>query len=407
MKIKIISAFVLFILILSAYHVTGSNINKNFGSKKSIIFNEINQMQNKVLLLDKDIGDVHVKYWEHYIDEFYIKGDSILLHLDKYGDIIKYEKNWDEININFLDYNILDLDVENYKEKQLVVFPVENDCTFYYNFYNTLDFPLICWEVSYSDGSIFFYDLQCEEIGYAIPMPSKGFSMSGHNHLPGGSEDPWKKWRTHANTYFEKWCSTNVSISLPTASTVTSYVSDSSYDFFYEIAHGDYSQFRCVKYPSTEIYYHSTGSWNYCAEQDMENRNPMKFAFIGSCGGMDQTGPGSFSDEFRKGQMKNTVTIGYTDMSTPAWYSSYYWQKHMFTKMDEKETIYDAFLSACAQNPIFVDVCKFVGDENLTIQKSLQNFRINNWIFEFVINFFPQTFVKIILTTVNFDLKNM
>jgi len=394
MKKKIIGILICLLFIISAFQVTGIYISrgKNFPNEtnSSKIFNEIEETSNKILLFDGYIGDIHVKYWEHFIDEVYVKGDSILVHLDNEEEIIKYEKNWNDIDSGLIEYNNVELNIENnnYKEKQLVFFPEKNDVNFYYDFNYELDYPLICWEVCFYDGSILFYDLQGIEIGNAIPMPSKGFSMSGHNHLPGGSEDPWKKWRTHANTYFEKWCSTNVSISLPPAHTVTSYVSDSSYDFFYEIAHGDYSQFRCVEYPSTEIYYHSTGSWNYCAEQDMSERQPMKFAFIGSCGGMDETGPGSFSDEFRKGQMQNTVTIGYTDMSTPAWYSSYYWQKHMFTKMDEKETMYDAFLSACAHYPIFVDVCKFVGDENLTIEKSRDRSQINNCLYLLIFDFY-------------------
>jgi len=365
---KIISVLIciLFVLTILIPLTTAMSINKVENSD-SLVFLEIESIDNKALFFDDIIGDINVRYWEHFVDDVRVMNDSILLHIDKDGGIIKYEKNWCEIESKLMDYGDFDIEIENYDEKQLVMFPDEEDVTFYFTFYDQLECPVVCWEVCYSDGSIIFYDLQSKEIGYAIPMPSNGFSMSGHNHLQ-GSEDPWKNWRTNANMYFEMWTSTNVSISLPPASTVSSYVSDPSFELFFEIAHGDHTRFRCVQYPSTEVYYHSTGSWNYCAQNDMEDRQAMRFAFIGSCGGMDETGPGSFSDEFRKGQMEDTATIGYTDMDTPAWYSSFKWQNFMFTKMDEKETMYDAFLAACAEYPIFVDVCKFVGDGSLKIQ---------------------------------------
>lgn len=336
------------------------------------IFEDIEMTEDKSLVIDRVIGDVHVKYWEHIVNGVYVKNDSILLHLDiEFEDVIKYQKSWADIERTLSNHEEITFEPENYVQKQLVAFPDEEDCTFYYTFYNLQEYPLICWEVTYADGSIIFYDLPGKEIGYSIQMPSNGFSMSGHNHLPGGNEDPWKGWRENADSYFQEWCGSADSISLPLASTVTSYVSDPSVEIFYEIAHGDYERFRCARYPAKEIYYHSTGSWFYCAQNDMAGRSPMWFAFIGSCGGMDETGPGSFSDEFRKGQMKNTVTIGYTDMSTPAWYKSFVWQDFMFTKMDEGEKIYDAFLAACAEYPILYEPddpkVAFVGDENITI----------------------------------------
>ena len=69
------------------------------------IFEEIEKTKDKLLIFDRKIGEVHVKYWEHVIDGVSVKNDSILLHLDlEEKEIIKYEKSWTDIDLNIKDF---------------------------------------------------------------------------------------------------------------------------------------------------------------------------------------------------------------------------------------------------------------------------------------------------------------
>ena len=109
----------------------------------------------------------------------------------------------------------------------------------------------------------------------------------------------------------------------------------------------------------------------------MENRPPMRFAFIGSCKAMNHVGPDSLSYEFRKGEMEKTVTIGYRNMTQSGWVYSYQWQDFMFNLMDKQEPIYDCFNEACAEYPGIANYVVFVGDENLTVIPKPRQYNTN------------------------------
>ena len=96
----------------------------------------------------------------------------------------------------------------------------------------------------------------------------------------------------------------------------------------------------------------------------------MKFAFIGSCEGMTNTGSGTFSYEFRKGQMTDTVTVGFDHMQNSGGMAYLHdWQGMMFTLMDQGVNIKESFDLASAEYPVIAAVVKFVGDENLKIRE--------------------------------------
>jgi PKD repeat protein len=83
---------------------------------------------------------------------------------------------------------------------------------------------------------------------------------------------------------------------------------------------------------------------------------------------MRDTGPGTLSYEFRKGEMQDTVTIGYIGMeSCPGWSVSLEWQDYMFYAMNAGNTIKDAFDLACIEYPTIADCVAFVGDTDLII----------------------------------------
>jgi hypothetical protein len=111
----------------------------------------------------------------------------------------------------------------------------------------------------------------------------------------------------------------------------------------------------------------------------------MPFTFIGSCGGMCSTGPGSFSHEFRKGTSTGAATVGYCGMSgaycgSKCWPYTVKWQDAFFTYCAQGMTVYQAYLQALADYPACAtgttttidgwtqNACiRFAGDQSLTL----------------------------------------
>jgi len=361
---KLISIFIFILLISISLSVVGFGSVSN-NDKDISVENEIAEVEDKSLIFNDLIGSKHVKYWQHKINNHTIKGDSILLHSNpKTGDVLYFQKEWSEIPGKLAQSNNFDISVENTRWKQKVIFPDQESVVFSYTFQEPVEFPLKCLEVRFKNGSTFLYNVEGQKIGYDISMPVEtGYALSGDCN--DGQGDCWSQWRASASKWFNKWCDSIESVRFPTSTELREVLQDSDLHLFYELAHGDYRSFQCGREIDDYSRYHS--AW---LEEDMANRERMKFAFIGSCGGMTKTGDDSFSFEFRKGKMKGTVTIGYTHM--PDYPGSFGdtlpWQETMFSCMDEGETIKESFDEACSYNPALRDHVVFVGDENLKVK---------------------------------------
>ncbi|KAA0001749.1 MAG: hypothetical protein FE048_04960, partial [Thermoplasmata archaeon] len=214
------------------------------------VLEEIEKTGDKILIVDKLIGDRHVKYWEHVVDGIYVKGDYILLHIDiESNDIVEYQRNWTDITLSFESGND-SFEPKNYFWKKMVVFLDEGDLNNFYSFYGKIEYPIICWEVRHTDGTTILYDLEGKEIGYGVPTPyEKGFSLNGYDKDVG--PDCWKSWRLNADKWFKRWCNSTVSLASPTPSTISSYVRDEDVTYFFELAHGSSYNFRADKEGST------------------------------------------------------------------------------------------------------------------------------------------------------------
>jgi len=372
MKNKIVIILVCLLLIITIVPLDTGKVNAyKFSLIKEVtkteIFKEIEETEDKILIVDGIIGNRHVKYWEHVIDDIYVKNDFILLHMDiKNTDILKYERSWADTNIILSDSIDLEFELYNYSWKKKVFFADEEDCTHFYTFYDSQDYPKVCLEVRFTDGQTRLYSSDGEHIGHGIPAPSNGFSLSGYasEYWP----DSWIEYRKNADYWFSKWCNSTVSISLPTPVTISSYVKDSKVKFFYELAHGGSYHFQA---DTNESNYYAFNPSSNNAWADMLCRLPMHFAFIGSCEGMTNTGFGTFSFAFRRGQKINTATVGYSGMTTcPGWAVALEWQDYMFSMMDEGNTIKYSFDMASAQYPIIAPCVVFVGDTNLNVARN-------------------------------------
>ena len=91
---------------------------------------QISQTQDKLLIKEKIIGNIHVKYWLHIINGIVIKNDYILLQENPGGNnIIKFEKEWTDIqdlklNINKMNLITIKIDDKIVAWKEKVLFPV-------------------------------------------------------------------------------------------------------------------------------------------------------------------------------------------------------------------------------------------------------------------------------------------
>jgi len=220
MKTKIIGIFVCMLLILIIAPVSG-NINFNNLNTDRVIFLEIDETRDKILIVDDVIGDIHVQYWEHVINDVFVKNDSILLHIDiDGGDVINYERSWTDVDFVLSDSLDEEFEPMNIFWKHLVVFPDENDCSYFYIFYEQVNYPIVCWEVRHTDGTTIIYDLDGRKIGDGVPAPYEiGFSLNGYDDEVG--PNCWRNWRENADHWFKKWFDSTVSLASPSVDEIS------------------------------------------------------------------------------------------------------------------------------------------------------------------------------------------
>ncbi|MFH1376985.1 MAG: right-handed parallel beta-helix repeat-containing protein [Candidatus Woesearchaeota archaeon] len=205
-----------------------------------------------------------------------------------------------------------------------------------------------------------------EFLGYGIPPPYTGFSLTGPQH-----EQPcsglWSGQAENARYWFDAMgYSTNYEV-WPTESKVRSHIESYDTAVFYETAHGDSLSFNsgCINgehYEYTSAY--EVGEW-------IEDYPAMPFTFIGSCDGMCYTGPGSFSYAFRKGRDIGSVTVGYCKMHEDqcdiCWDYAVMWQNRMFQLMDIGWTAGSSFYSSLNDYSPCAECVKIDGDNYLKL----------------------------------------
>jgi len=180
----------------------------------------------------------------------------------------------------------------------------------------------------------------------------------------------WTELYENAASWFETMGYPTDAVKYPTKADIQSHIQSTETAVFYELAHGDSYHFGnwCSLIDDSYEYTFASdiSSW-------IQGYTPMPFTFIGSCGGMCEVGPGSFSDAFRKGSMIGTVTIGYCGMgSSPCgdecWYDdAKNWQDKLFNYLNDGQTVGDAFTNALTDYPSCVDCVRLWGDESLIL----------------------------------------
>jgi hypothetical protein len=205
-------------------------------------------------------------------------------------------------------------------------------------------------------------------LGLGVPPPYTAFSLTGPQYSSPCS-GAWTPWSESAEYWFTAMGYSTEEVVWPEQSVVQGHIQSSETAMFYELAHGGSQYFAsgCVGGQSYETTYASEiSSW-------ITAFTKVPFAFIGSCGGMCDTGPGTLSYAFRKGSSELTATVGYCNMAEPqcevCWTYSLDWQDALFDYMSQGYTVKDAYDQADADYPQCASsLCmRFAGDELLAV----------------------------------------
>jgi len=185
---------------------------------------------------------------------------------------------------------------------------------------------------------------------------TRGFCYSG----PDNSQDVWHNHRSSAEGFFRD-CGLNVESAFSKCDSIAR-ISAPEFTFYYALAHGTPHEFLCSDNQK-------------CRAKQIAayfgRRASIGFAFLGHCHAMVDSGPGSFSHVFRKGELRETVTIGYHKAEeSEGWRFSLPWQKHLFSYLKQGMTFGDAFEEANADYPEVEEFVRLVGDRELTVSQA-------------------------------------
>ena len=318
-----------------------------------------------------EIADMIVYFHQRMIDKAIVEKDFIVYQFDKNTkELLNRKIHWRSDLPEHVTPEITREDAESMVKGEvqftkLYVISPESDV-----------FPLEptpqnpCWIVRSVDNDrpvVTIIDaIDGKILGYGVPPPYTGFSLTGPWYFY-PCDGSWNSHYQNAEYWFNTMGYYTEGVIWPTEEKVRSHVQSCSTAMFYEMAHGGSYNFAsgCIAGNDPEFTLSSEiHDW-------IEDYTKMPFTFIGSCDGMCSLASGSFSYEFRKGSMDNTVTLGYCHMSEPecdhAWIYALDWQDAIFDYMNQEYTVKAAFDQAIADYPMCVDCMRFCGDENFAV----------------------------------------
>jgi len=319
-----------------------------------------------------EFGNKLVYYHQRMIGEATVEKDHTIYHFDKdTGELLARIVAWrddlpDELPLGLIS----SADAEDL---------VGGDVQFtklYYISPESYVFPLDpaprnpCWVVrSVIDGRVVFKVVDAVDgviLGDGVPPPYTAFSFSGPWECP--YYGAWTTWYQNAAYWFDHMGYSTEQVKWPTFAQIRSHVKSDHSAMFYELNHGgsDSFMYGCDEATGLHIQAFRVNMW-------MNNRAKMPFTFLGSCEGMCDTGPASFSYEFRKGSEEATTTVGYCHMAetwcSDCWTESIEWQIALFDYMDAGHTVYDSYLHANSTVPScgLNDCMRFAGDPSFAV----------------------------------------
>ncbi len=230
-----------------------------------------------------------------------------------------------------------------------------------------------CWVVKSSLNGITELTvvdaLTGENLGKGIAPPGNGFVFSGPIYVI-DCQGKWEAWVKNAEDWFEAMGYKSDLVYYPSVKQIEAYIQNPNTEVFFELAHGNETGFtHCCDGVDNNVYAEDIKKW-------LENRDKMKFAFIGSCQGMCRTeNDGTFSYAFRKGSNSETSTVGYCRMAADkcfnCWLESINWQDTLFDYLNKGLSVKQAFDNANTEYPMCApptSCMRFAGDPNLKLK---------------------------------------
>jgi len=227
-----------------------------------------------------------------------------------------------------------------------------------------------CWVIrSKSEGRtvISIIDANTGEFcGFGTPPPDGGFSIAGPDtgDCPQPPIASWMSRASNAQFWFTLMGYPSELVGTATESQVQSHVQSDETAVFFELDHGGSTSFH--NYCDQDITATEIETW-------IEDYSSMPFSFIASCGGLCDTGEGTFANEFSKGNNRAAL-VGYCHMDAPycnlCWLSySLDWQSSLFANMATGATVNAAFNQANLDYPTCAlpECMRFAGDPSLTV----------------------------------------
>jgi len=319
-----------------------------------------------------EFGDKVVYYHQRMIGGATVERDHIVYQFDKEtGELLDMKTSWRDGLPQELPAGLISMeDAEGsvggdvqfsklyYISPESAVFPIEPAPTD----------P--CWVVrSVIDGRLavkVVNAVTAAVLGDGVPPPYTAFSFTGPWECPyyGG----WTSWYTNAANWFNTMGYSTEAIKWPALEDIRGHIKSDHTAMFYELNHGGSSSFMfgCDSATGLDIASFKVALW-------IAGRAKMPFTFLGSCEGMCDTLPGTFSDAFRKTSWEATTTVGYCHMDAAycgdCWSESIAWQTALFNYMNQGWSVYDAFLQANADIPScgLNECMRFAGDPGFEV----------------------------------------
>ncbi|MEA3281421.1 MAG: PKD domain-containing protein [Euryarchaeota archaeon] len=190
------------------------------------------------------------------------------------------------------------------------------------------------------------------------------FSFSGPMNKTACS-GVWTDWYHNATHWFNTMGYHTENMVYPNEVKVKSHIQSYEIAMFYEVGHSRGNSYEFRNNCSDTTTADEIHEW-------IEDYPKMPFTFLASCKGMCDTGPDTLSYEFRKGLMKDTVTVGYCGMgeapcNKTCWRVAVDWQDALFNYMNQGRTVKTAFNQAVADYPDCDGCVRFAGDPNFEV----------------------------------------
>ncbi len=319
--------------------------------------------------VEAEFGNKRVYYHQRMLGEALVENDYIIYQFDKSTDeLLARKSNWRDGLPGILPPDLLQSEAAEavvdgtVLSSRLYIISPESDV-----------FPLDpapgnpCWVVRSDDeGRLVITIIDAvtgARLGYGIPPPVTGFSLTGPWEFGDSCSGAWTSWMNNAASWFNTMGYPAQAERWPRDGKVSATIKTGTTAMFYELAHGgsEYFQSGCLGGIPSTIHANEISSW-------IADYTKMPFTFIGSCGGMCETGSGTFAYEFRKGEAESTTVVGYCGMAETwcdaCWGHSIGWQTALFNYMNQGNTVKDAFDMAQADYPACgLNGCmRFAGD---------------------------------------------